>query len=319
MLTLILTIVILEPYLTLLAVAAAMAVLFYPVYEKIRMKMKRNNLAAVLTIVIALLIVFVPLIFFGSMALHEATILYAEIDNNNYFSQSVNFLESEIEKYFPGSNISLDTYIIQGLTWTAQNVVNVFAGVTQTIFSFVIGIIAFYYFLTDGKTFMGKVMARSPLPKSSNKEITSKLTNSVNSIIKGSLIIALIQGFLTGIGFALFGVPNPALWGSIAAVTSLIPGVGTAIITIPAVIFLVAQERYMASIALLIWGATAVGLIDNFLGPKLVGRGAKIHPFLILISALGGLNFFGPMGFLLGPLIISLLLTLGELYFKSID
>ena len=127
--------------------------------------------------------------------------------------------------------------------------------------------------------------------------------------------MALIQGILTAVGFTFFGIPNATLWGSVAAITALIPGIGTALVLLPAILYLYFSGETLFAVGLLLWGMTAVGLVDNFLGPKLVERGMRLHPFLILLSVLGGVGFFGPLGFLLGPLVLSLLFALIEIYF----
>jgi len=136
----------------------------------------------------------------------------------------------------------------------------------------------------------------------------------VNSVVKGSLIVGVVQGVLTGVGFALFGVPNPALWATIAAIASLIPTIGTGLVLIPGISYLFLVGASSNAIGLIIWGVFAVGLVDNFLGPKLIERGVKIHPFLILLSVLGGIGLFGPIGFLAGPLILSWLFALLDMY-----
>jgi predicted PurR-regulated permease PerM len=133
-------------------------------------------------------------------------------------------------------------------------------------------------------------------------------------VIKGSLLIALIQGMVSGTGFAIFGVPNPVLLGSVAIIAALIPNVGTAVVLTPAILYLYLTDQVWQSAGLLIWGITAVGLIDNLLGPTLIGRSSKIHPLLILLAVLGGLAFFGPLGFILGPLVISLLFAVLDIY-----
>jgi predicted PurR-regulated permease PerM len=144
------------------------------------------------------------------------------------------------------------------------------------------------------------------------------MEQAVYSIFAGSIIVALVQGILTGIGFTIFGVPNPALWGSIASVAALIPGVGTALVVVPGILYLFFTGSTGYAIGLLVWGILAVSLIDNFLGPILVNRGVKIHPFLILLSVLGGLIFFGPVGFLLGPIILAFLFALLDIYRSSV-
>ena len=127
-------------------------------------------------------------------------------------------------------------------------------------------------------------------------------------------MIGLIQGMLTGVGFWMFGVSNPVIWGTVAAVASLVPALGTSLVNIPAIIFLFLSGNISQAIGLLIWVVLAVGLIDNILGPYFINRGVKIHPFLILISVLGGISFFGPVGFIAGPVVLGLLFALLELY-----
>ena len=126
--------------------------------------------------------------------------------------------------------------------------------------------------------------------------------------------MAVTQGLLAGIGFTIFGVPNAALWGFITVIAALVPILGTSIVLTPIIIYLFAFDTLFSAIGLLAWGMLAVGLIDNFLGPKLMQRKIRIHSFLILLSVLGGLSLFGPIGFLIGPLFLALLSTLLDIY-----
>jgi predicted PurR-regulated permease PerM len=171
--------------------------------------------------------------------------------------------------------------------------------------------------LRDGQKLKAAVVSLSPLSDADNEFIARKLERAINSAVKGNILIALIQGVLTTAGFLIFGVPSALLWGSLAAIAALIPGIGTALVLAPAIVFLFLAGEMVSGIGLTLWGMTAVGLIDNFLGPKFVGRGVQLHPLIILLSVLGGVGFFGPIGFLLGPLIISLLFALIDIYFAN--
>ena len=178
-------------------------------------------------------------------------------------------------------------------------------------------LVALYYLFKDGHKLKKAVVALSPLRDIYDETIFSKLALAINSVIRGSLTVALVQGILTAVGFAIFGVPNATLWGSVAAIAALIPGIGTALVLLPAIFYLFFNGETFFAVGLFLWGMTAVGLIDNFLGPKLVERGIRLHPFLILLSILGGISFFGPLGFLLGPLALSLFFVLLEIYFDE--
>ena len=122
-----------------------------------------------------------------------------------------------------------------------------------------------------------------------------------------------------GLGLWIFNVPNPALWGVVAAVMSLIPTFGTALVSVPAIIFLFVTGEVTSAVGLLIWATIAVGTIDNFLTPLVVGGKTNISPLLILFSVLGGISFLGPVGILLGPLTVSLLYTLISIYRNGFD
>jgi len=175
-------------------------------------------------------------------------------------------------------------------------------------------IISLYYLLKDGALLRKKIVALSPLKDADDETIIKKLELAVSSVIKGNFVIAFIQGVVTAIGFSIFGLPNAVLWGTIAAIAALIPSVGTALVFVPAIILLFISGQIFAAFGLLLWGALAVGLIDNFLGPKLIGRGMQLHPLLVLLSVLGGISLFGPIGFVLGPIVLSLLFALLDIY-----
>jgi predicted PurR-regulated permease PerM len=171
-----------------------------------------------------------------------------------------------------------------------------------------------YYFLRDGDKI--RLFANKILPLSENKEniLVKKLSLAIAGVVKGSFLVALIQGAVATVGFYIFQVPNPLLWGSFTVLAALVPNVGTSLSLIPAVLYLFMMDRTGAGIGMAIWGAFAVGLIDNVVSPKLIGAQAKLHPVLVLFSILGGLQLFGFLGFLIGPIIMSMFVVLIEVY-----
>ena len=182
------------------------------------------------------------------------------------------------------------------------------------LFSFMLMLLSIFYFLKDGERWRKAIVSLSPLSDADDKKIIIKLSYSISEIMKGHLFIALVQGLLMGIGLTIFGVPNSALWGIVAAVVSLIPFVGTALVSVPAMIFLYATGHLVSSMGLLIWSVAMVGMVDNLLSPLFIGKKINIPPFLILFSVLGGISLLGPVGILIGPLVMSLLLTLISIY-----
>ena len=307
--TFVLAFFIFRPFLYALVLAMVFAVVFQPVHQKIMGFFRgQQGLAAFATILIVVVFVFTPLVFLGIQLFKEAEQLYFSLANGSGKDAILNVLNSL------RSDFNLDQYFKQGLDWLIQRLGSVFSGFAKIMASSFVFLITLYYLLKDGNKLKANIIALSPLSDTDDEAISKKLEMAINSVIKGSLLIALIQGAMTMIGFTIFGVPNAVLWGSVAAIAALIPGIGTALVFVPAIAFLFIQGETFYGICLVLWGMGAVGLIDNFLGPKLVGRGIHLHPLIILLSVFGGLVFFGPIGFLLGPLTATLLFALLDIY-----
>lgn len=310
-----------KPFLYALILAMAFATVFAPLHKKILAATRQHkSFSALLATISVLIVVVAPLAFLSVQIFQEAAALYASLTHNGdttSISKIINDIVLTIKRYASlpiESSSDINQYARQALSWLLQNLGSLFANVAKIIVSIFIFLIALYYLFKDGEKLKAAFVALSPLQKIYNETILHKLDSAVNSVIRGNLVVALVQGVLTAIGFALFGVPNPALWGSVAAIAALIPGIGTALVLLPAILYLFFRGATLPAAGLLLWGMTAVGLIDNFLGPKLAERGMQIHPFLILLSILGGIGFFGPLGFLLGPLVLSLLAALLGIY-----
>lgn len=314
---LVLSFFIFRPYIGPLVLSATFAVVFYPLYERI-LKLARGyrNVAASLTVACVVLIVVLPLTFFGTQVFREALDVYVQVrDPSTSFSHMVRTLaEERLARFVPQLSTDLDYYVERALGWLLSNAGQFVSSVATFVLYVFISLLALFYFLRDGQAITGKLKVLSPLPDKYDARVIQRLHDAINSVIRGALLIALIQGIVSGVGLSIFGVPNAVLWGSLAVIAALIPYVGTAVVITPAIAYLLLVDRTGAAIGLAIWGVTAVGLMDNFLGPRLVNRGIKLHPVVILLAVLGGLVFFGPLGYILGPLIISLLFALLDIY-----
>src|SRR3989304_2074155 len=256
----------------------------------------------------------------------QASQVYVSLDANGsgFIGSIKDFSQQAINNLFDYFNLGdstqifsadLDKYLKQGTSWILSNFGSIFSSFSFFLFNIAIFVIMLYYLFKHGRALKKLAVKLSPLPNQKDSKIIERFEHAIHSIMRGSIIIAVLQGIIAGLGFAIFGLPQAALWGSLAAISALIPGVGTSLVLAPAIIYLGVFGTMPAAIGLLIWGVLAVGLVDNFLAPRLLSQGSKIHPFLIFLSVLGGLIFFGPIGFLIGPLALSLLLTLFEIYF----
>ncbi len=310
-----------RPFFYVLILAVVCAVVFQPLHQKVLDRVRsRQGVAALFTTLIIVISILVPLVFLGLQIFKESQQLYSSLVDGNgkdaLLAASNGFID-EFQRYVPSTGeFSIHQYIKEGLSWLLQNLGAIFSNIAKLLINIFIFLMALYYLLKDGKKLKKIVIAMSPLADTADETILKNLEISIQAVIKGSLTIALIQGVLTTVGFIIFGVPNAVLWGTVAAVAALIPGIGTAMVLIPAVIFLFLTSTAFSAFGLLVWGILAVGLIDNVLGPKLVGREMQLHPLIVFLSVIGGLLFFGPIGFLLGPITASLLLALLNMHFS---
>lgn len=323
--SLVLAFYILQPFLAPLILAAIFAVVLRPIYESLCRRLGgRQSISALLTALLFTIIILVPAFTIGSQLVQEAQQLYESLSQggaSGELSTLLSSLGSMVSGIVPGAEARLleasthiDEYAQSALNWALAHVGPVFSGLLNLALDIFIFFVSLYYFLRDGGQLAAKLVEFSPLPDTDDSRILVRLEAAVNSVIKGQLTIALVQGFLTGIGLWLFGVPSPALWGVVASIAALVPSIGTALVIAPAVFYLAIVGSVPAAIGLAIYGAVAVGLIDNLLGPRLISSGLKLHPLIVILAIIGGLVFFGPIGVFLGPLTMSLLIVLLSIY-----
>ncbi|MBP6854845.1 MAG: AI-2E family transporter [Candidatus Pacebacteria bacterium] len=310
----VLTVFIFVPFISSLIVAATFAVVMQPVYKKFVKTFKHRGISAFLASFVLIIFLSVPLSFIGREVVIQTKNFTNPDQGVNPVASLISEIEAPLEKILPGGAEQISAYIVQFSGTLGDNLGAIFSGTFHTFVFFGITLFALFFFFKDGEQFEKTLVKLSPLGDTYDNEILGRLKRAVNSVIRGSLTIALIQGVLTGVGLAIFGVPNPALWGSLAFFTALVPSVGTSLVLGPSILFLFINEQFFPALGLTIWSMLIVGLIDNVLNPYLVGRGVNIHPLFVLLSVLGGLSVFGPIGFIVGPLTISLLYALLDIY-----
>ena len=317
----VLTFFIFRPFLVVIVFAVVFAVVLQPLYRGILNHMSNSpGLAAFATMLISVVCILIPLTFISIQITDEARNLYTSVTDGSgetYLNTMLQYASDTATQYVPslapsGADLSASAgqYVKDGLAWLVHNLGGAFNEGAKLLLSFFIFLVALYYLLRDGDRLKRIIIDVSPLSDTDDNVVLTRLGQAVNSVIRGSLSIALIQGVLTSIGFTLFGIPNSILWGVVAAFSALIPGIGTSLVLAPGVAYLFVIGSTTPAIGLLIWSVFAVGLIDNLLGPRLMGKGMRIHPLVVLLSVFGGLAFFGPAGIFLGPLCVSLLFAL---------
>lgn len=186
-------------------------------------------------------------------------------------------------------------------------------GTVNLVLQLFVMLYAMYFFLTDGRGILSRILYYLPLDALDQQRLTDQFVSVTRATIKGSIFVGLIQGALAGAAFFYLGLPGAAFWSTVMAVLSIIPVLGSGIVWAPASVILVSTGKVAAGVGLAVWGFAVVGLVDNFLRPRLVGRDTKMHDLLVLLSTFGGLAMFGLVGFIIGPIVAALFLTAWDL------
>ncbi len=312
--TLLFTFFIFRPFWIVLVLGISFSIVLYPLY-KILKKWTPNWIAALFTVIFFTVIFCGPLLGIGVLIFDQSQDLYTQVVGGKNIGSFLDSLDSTINRFLPaGINFDMQAKTSEFVSYISSNIANIFSATISAFFSFILMLLIIFYFLKDGTRWRETLIILSPLGDKEDEKIIKRLSHSVNVVIKGSLLIAVIQGIIMGFGLFIFGIPNAALWGVVASICSLLPTVGTALVSVPAIIFLFTTGATVPAIGLLIWSVVAVGMIDNLLSPFIVGGQINIPPLLILFSILGGISLLGPVGILVGPLTLSLLYALISIY-----
>ena len=311
---------VLRPFLYSLPLAPVFALVFAPFHRKLaKLFGGRKSIAAIVSALIVFLVILIPLAFFGTKAFVEGHNLYTALSSGQENSEAILFIQKNISRIAPNVFFDISDYARKAALWLVQNLGSIFSGVTQALTELVISFLAMFFFLRDADRIKRVIRSHLPFDEKYGREIAGKLTIAARAVVKGTLITAVCQGIAAGIGFWIFGVPNPALWGFVAIFAALIPVLGTIIIILPAAIYVAVGSAPILALALVLWGVFVVGSIDNVLRPLLLEKGVRVHPFLVLLSVLGGLEFFGPLGFIFGPIVLSFFFALLGAYDSSLS
>lgn len=313
-----------QPFLTAIVAASILATLFrhpYNVFEK--WTHGRRGWSAIITCLLAVVIIITPLFLMLSLVIVEANDVYRVLVEESALERIVNQFV-EIVKSIPYFNIFFDAdslnqeRILRDIQQLGQNALGLLQAVYQGVTHFVLWIFvmffSLFYFLIDGKKLLKYLMMLSPLRNEHDQLLIQKFTSISRATLKGTVVVGAVQGILGGIAFGIAGVSSAAIWGLLMAFFSIIPMVGTAIVWVPMGLIMLLLGNIWQGIFILAVGMGVISVIDNILKPKLVGRDTEMHPLMVFFATLGGISFFGLPGFIIGPIIVSLFLALGEIY-----
>jgi predicted PurR-regulated permease PerM len=322
-----------RPFIVTVLMAAIASGLSYPMFARIRdsrllsrVKDPRHS-AAVATILIVLIVIVVPLAALLGIVAEQAVSVSVRVrpwieqqlsqpDQLGALWERIPLLGA-LEPYQDRIMAKLGDFAASVGQFLVANLAVMTRGAVAFFFHLFIMLYAMFFFLLDGRRMLDSVHAILPLDDADERVMVDKFLSVSRATLKGTLVIGIVQGVLAGGALWVAGVGNAVFWGTIMAVLSIIPGVGTALVWIPAVIYLFASGSVVAAVAVTVWCVLVVGMADNVLRPVLVGRDTKMPDLLILLSTLGGLVMFGAVGLVLGPVLAALFLTIWEIFNAS--
>lgn len=305
------------PFFPLLSLAAVFAIFLRRPYEHLVKALGGwKNLAAILTVGLTLAFCILPLFFLGTQIYKEAQSIYtgAHETGSQFLYNLEGLIENPLHQLLPGFTFDINSLTGNILATISSNLGSLVYQTIFVIFETFLMLLTLFFFLRDGNSMLSSFIEISPFGQKATTEIVDKMYQTIRSVVRGTLFNALIRWVLIWIAFYLFDIPNALLWSSIGGIVGAIPGLGTPFAFIPAVMYLYLEGNVLAAVSLALVGIGVVILVDNILTSYFFGKGSPVSPIFVLFSILGGILFFGPLGFVIGPLVLSIFLSVVHVY-----
>jgi predicted PurR-regulated permease PerM len=312
--------------------ATVLAILFEPLYHRVLRGMPQwHDVAAASTLIIIIVIVIVPLTLIVTSLISEAVGVYNRFQSGEQtFNSDFQWVREALPAWavnvldrlgLPDSLAALRERLSAALLESGRFLAGQAVNIGQTTAAFIVSLFVMLYLLffllRDGRELSRRIGNAIPLRAEQKEALLERFTVAVRAIVKGSIVVALVQGTLGSLMFAILGIGSPMLWGALMAIFSLLPVVGTGLIWAPVAIYLLVTGAFWQGIVLLAYGMLVISLVDNILRPILIGQDTKIPDYVVLISTLGGIATFGPNGFVIGPVIAAMFLAVWAVFSAS--
>ena len=319
---------IISPFFGAVFWAMVLALMFMPVHRRLCALLRgRDTLAALGTLLFCMVIVVVPMIFVVGAMVDEATsftqrLRTGEFNPRTYFEQIQNALPGWSRDLlgrfglFNAQDVvdKLTAAVVQGGQALTTRALAIGQNTLMLLVNLGIMLYLLFFFLRDGRDLAQTIRRAVPMQRQHTDFLLSKFATVVRATVKGTVVVALVQGMLGGVAFAFLGIHGAVLWGVVMSVLSLLPAIGAALVWAPVAIYLIATGSMIEGLGLAAWGAGVMGMVDNLLRPILVGKETKLPDYLVLLSTIGGLSIFGLNGFVIGPAIAALFVATWALF-----
>jgi predicted PurR-regulated permease PerM len=313
----VLTFFVFQPFLGILVLAAVMSILLHPLYEKLtKLLHGGRSLAACFFVIIALFFLIIPILFLGLQIFGQAQSFFTltQTGQGEFMQgvqQNINVL---IQHTLPGATFNLSDLLNSAMTFLSSNFGGFLSQTTYVFFQIFFLLFSFFFLLRDGDKMLEGFISLSPFDKEQSKEVFSSVYRTISSVIRGTLFVGLVRFVLLTIAFYLLGIPHALLWSMIGGIVGTVPGLGTPFVVVPAFFYLLLTGHVVFAIGMASFGVLLIFFIDNMLSAYFFGKGLDVSPIFVLFSILGGILFFGPLGFIFGPIILSLFISAIDMY-----
>ena len=307
------------------------AILFAPLNARLLRAMPaRRNVVAAITLLVIVILVIVPAMLLGAALLSQATTVYVriktgDIDLDHAFIEAERHLPLIARRWLADFGLAdfeaVRARISQGITGSFQMLAGKALTVGQSAFWFFLslGVMLYltYFLLRDGRALVAKIERCLPFDGRQRDLLIAKFVAVVRATIKGSIVVAILQGLVGGTVFWGLGISGALLWGVAMGVFSMFPAVGTGFIWVPITVYLLVTGDVWQAGVLLVCGVFVIGTVDNIVRPILVGRDARLPDYVVLITTLGGFELMGFNGFVIGPVIAALFIAAWEMFAEA--
>ena len=326
---------ILSPFLSSIIWATLLAIVFYPLFQKLQALLKKKEvLSALLMTLLVLIVIVLPFTLLMASLASDAVDIYHQVEEMIKTGQLQAYFErikeipifkwilAGLGQHIDFSQTNPLPLLLKNLNQISTFIFNQTTTLLRGFSSFVVGffftLLSLYYLFKDGSHLFGRLKEIIPLPSRERDLLIRRFKDMIYATIYGGILIAMIQGVLGGLSFWILGLPSPIFWGTAMGLLSFIPIGGTALIWVPAAIILLIEGAVLKGFILLGLGVFVISMVDNLLRPFFISTRTNIHPLLLFFAVLGGVQAFGLIGFVAGPLIATLFLTLIEIYIQGI-
>jgi predicted PurR-regulated permease PerM len=322
---------ILQPLWSTLGWAAVLAFLLNPLHERLTARFKgRASLSAGILTGLTPFFVMAPLAFLGVVfarqvgnilnAMSKSTLTYPDLLQRLNTIPIIGRAVQWMRENAPISADQVQGWIMDGTQSVLKSAASMSGslalGIMGSLVGFLMMLFLLFFLLRDGRVMLKRLIGFIPMEPRPRSQLMAYLGDVIRAVVFGSVATALIQGTFVGIGFALVGLPSPVVFGVLATIASFLP-VGSAIVLVPAVLYLLFAEHWGAGIFLAIWG-TGVGVMDNFLRPYLTAKQAEVSTLAVFVGAIGGASAFGILGLVIGPVLLGFIAALLQFAEKGV-